>query len=178
MVRLGLQATVAGLLALSTAAFLGGVPAKFHEAVFQLVGGGANRTVASTSTAASAVYPESDRLLCRPFLPRQLLVDHAPPAATQERLRSAWEGVTAYLDSMEAPKVNREAGNQSFETVAVAVVTASGPLFVDTRGKLRVNDTKDWGSIDEHSMYRIASTGKLTGILLGWVLSEAGVLSW
>ncbi|KAJ9157546.1 beta-lactamase/transpeptidase-like protein [Pleurostoma richardsiae] len=115
-------------------------------------------------------YPESDRLRCRPFLPKQLLVDH-PPLTDEPQIRAAADELRRYLDGLQA-----EGG---FETIAVAVTTAGGPLLVDTRGTLRANESALEGMVvTPHSQYRIASVAKLFPVFLGWLLQQRGIISW
>lgn len=113
-------------------------------------------------------YPNSERLQCRPFLPSHIFLDY-PPHEDDSAIKTASNELRQFLDKLE------EGGG--FETIAVAITTAEGQIFTDTRGKLRSNETNSQ-SVTPHSQYRIASVSKLTPVFIGWLFQEKGIISW
>ena len=113
-------------------------------------------------------YPDSERLQCRPFLPAQILLEY-PPDKDEPEIQAASQKLGQFIDKLE------EAGG--FETIAVAVTTADGPIFIDTRGKLRSNETGS-AFVTPDSQYRVASVSKLTPVFIGWLFQQKGIISW
>lgn len=144
--------SVAGALAAITVAILAASPPPLPQQVLSLFSG----------------YPDSERLQCRPFLPSQIFLDY-PPREVDAAISNASNELRRLLDKLEQ--------NGGFETLAVAITTAEGPIFLDTRGRLRSNETSSQ-SVTPHSQYRIASVSKLTPIFIGWLFQEKGIISW
>ncbi|KAL1864074.1 hypothetical protein VTK73DRAFT_6164 [Phialemonium thermophilum] len=113
-------------------------------------------------------YPDAERLQCRPFLPPSIFLDD-PPDAEEPEIQDASRKLRQVIDQLEAA--------DGFETIAVAVTTAHGPIFLDTRGQLRSNETGS-ASVTPESQYRVASVSKLTPVFIGWLFQQQGIISW
>lgn len=104
---------------------------------------------------------------CRPFL-SHLFAD-TPPSTAHPAIHSGVAAVHQYFASRFS------AGD--IDSLSVAVVTAEGSIYENNFGVTRGNET---GSppTTSHSMYRIASTGKLFPVLEGLILEQKGLISW
>lgn len=104
---------------------------------------------------------------CRPFLP-DLFAD-TPPSTAHPAIHAGIAAMHQYFASRFS------AGD--IDSLSVAVVTAEGSIYENNFGVTRGNET---GSppTTSHSMYRIASTGKLFPVLEGLILEQKGLISW
>ncbi|KAG9002544.1 hypothetical protein FRB90_011364 [Tulasnella sp. 427] len=108
--------------------------------------------------------------ICHPPLPTVLRSLPSPPTSPQ--LLAAARGLDAAL--------TLRAAAPEMDSMAVAVVTPSGPIFSKTYGVLRANETEreKQGKPDEDSLYRIASISKMFNAFEMMVLRERGLLNW
>lgn len=112
-------------------------------------------------------HREVSRKECHPFLPN--IFDETPPSADHPLIRHAAENLEAYLEV--------RFGRGDIDSLSVAVVTSSGPIFEQDWGTTRANETGG-PKTTSHSSYRIASVTKLFPVLEGLVLEQKGALSW
>jgi len=105
---------------------------------------------------------------CRPPLPH--LLD--APFPTDPLLRRASRSLNSYLADRTS--------HDDIDSLVIAVVTPSGPVFQKGYGVLRANETDSTkrGSVDENSIYRLASVTKIFTVLETLILRDRGVLNW
>ncbi|KAI0738330.1 beta-lactamase/transpeptidase-like protein [Daedaleopsis nitida] len=108
---------------------------------------------------------ETERWSCRPSLPN--LFSETPPPA--HAVRDAADALDRHLTA--------RFGKGDIDSLSVAVVTSAGVLYEKNFGVMRANET-DSPPTHSHSMYRIASVGKLFPVLEGFVLAQKGLISW
>ncbi|KIO26859.1 hypothetical protein M407DRAFT_23917 [Tulasnella calospora MUT 4182] len=108
--------------------------------------------------------------ICHPPLPAVLRSLPTPPDAPQF-LNAARTLDAALTLRVAAPDM---------DSISVAVVTPSGPVFSKTYGALRANETdpRKRGKPDEDSLYRIASISKMFNVYEMMILRERGLLNW
>ncbi|KAG9002541.1 hypothetical protein FRB90_011361 [Tulasnella sp. 427] len=108
--------------------------------------------------------------VCHPPLPTVLRSLTSPPTGPQ--FLTAARTLDAAL--------TLRAALPDMDSIAVAVVTPSGPVFSKTYGVLRANETEveKQGTPDEDSLYRIASISKMFNVFEMMVLRERGLLNW
>ncbi|KAG8921540.1 hypothetical protein FRC01_000197 [Tulasnella sp. 417] len=108
--------------------------------------------------------------ICHAPLPAVLRSLPAPPSAPQF--------LTA-ARTLDAALTLRAAA-PDMDSISVAVVTPSGPVFSKTYGALRANETdpRKRGKPDEDSLYRIASISKMFNVYEMMILKERGLLNW
>ncbi|PCH33822.1 beta-lactamase/transpeptidase-like protein [Wolfiporia cocos MD-104 SS10] len=117
---------------------------------------------------------QSPRFNCYPFLPD--LFKQTPPTSSHHLIQTATARVDGYLR-------NRfETGAGDIESLSIAIVTGSGPLYEGNFGRVRSNgseqDRMSSPPTTRHAMYRLASVSKLFEVVEGHVLKQRGALSW
>lgn len=130
-----------------------------------LVGGGHYAGYWNLRNLLQATNDETERWSCRPFLPN--LFSETPPPA---------HAVQDAADALDRHLTTRFAKGD-IDSLSVAVVTSTGVLYEKNFGVMRANET-DSPPTHSHSIYRIASVGKLFPVLEGFVLAQKGLISW
>ncbi|KAG8945132.1 hypothetical protein FRC04_001198 [Tulasnella sp. 424] len=108
--------------------------------------------------------------ICHPPLPAVLRSLATPPTGPQ--FLTAARTLDAAL--------TLRAALPDMDSISLAVVTPSGPIFSKTYGALRANETdpRKRGKPDEDSLYRIASISKMFNVYEMMILREKGLLNW
>lgn len=108
--------------------------------------------------------------ICHPPLPAVLRSLTTPPTGPQ--FLTAARTLDAAL--------TLRAALPDMDSISLAVVTPSGPIFSKTYGALRANETdpRKRGKPDEDSLYRIASISKIFNVYEMMILREKGLLNW
>ncbi len=83
------------------------------------------------------------------------------------------KGATASLDAFFSARASED----DIDSISVSIVTPFGPIFESSYGVLRANES-DQGTVDRHSIYRIASITKMFTVLETLILREKGALNW
>ncbi|KDR85444.1 hypothetical protein GALMADRAFT_234319 [Galerina marginata CBS 339.88] len=113
---------------------------------------------------------------CRP--PSANLFALHPPRPSNDLIIKASENLDKYLtDRVSKPDI---------DSISIAVVTSTGPIFEAGYGVLRANESdpgeevrgEDPLPVDRDSIYRIASISKMFTVLETLILRERGALSW
>ncbi|KAF8922083.1 beta-lactamase/transpeptidase-like protein [Mucidula mucida] len=83
------------------------------------------------------------------------------------------KGATASLDAFFSARASED----DIDSISVSIVTPFGPIFESSYGVLRANES-DQGTVDRHSIYRIASITKMFTVLETLIMREKGALNW
>ncbi|KAF9040469.1 beta-lactamase/transpeptidase-like protein [Hymenopellis radicata] len=111
----------------------------------------------------AAPQDASPQRRCSPPLPN-LLAENAIEA-TNPLIKDA----TASLDAF----FSERASEDDIDSISISIVTPFGPIFESSYGVLKANES-DPGTVDRHSIYRIASITKMFTVLETLILREKG----
>ncbi|KAF8523515.1 beta-lactamase/transpeptidase-like protein [Hysterangium stoloniferum] len=105
---------------------------------------------------------------CRPFLPR--LTDAPEPT------RAIFESASRSLDRFLRTRTAKE----DIDSLSIAIITPSGPIFQKGYGILKANETDPlrYGTVDQNSIYRIASISKMFTVAGTLIQRDRGALNW
>ncbi|KIM47767.1 hypothetical protein M413DRAFT_6978 [Hebeloma cylindrosporum] len=103
--------------------------------------------------------------------PPNLFAYH-PPRPTNDLVVKASKKLDNYLSKL--------ASKPDIDSIAISVVTVSGPIFEAGYGVLRANESNSEVTypVDRDSIYRIASITKMFTVLETLILRERGSLNW
>ncbi|KAH7922968.1 beta-lactamase/transpeptidase-like protein [Leucogyrophana mollusca] len=114
-------------------------------------------------------HREANKHPCRPPLPTLLVRN--PPSVHHPALKQALLNLDTALTTRF-----KEGG---IDSLSVAIVASNGSLYESFWGPLRANETDQdkRGTVDRHSIYRLASLSKVSTTMETLILRDRGVLS-
>ncbi|KAJ7166073.1 beta-lactamase/transpeptidase-like protein [Mycena filopes] len=104
---------------------------------------------------------------------------HLPNLFSRTPIRNDSQEMSTALGAIDA-LVRSSYSKGGVDGLVVAIVTREGVLYEHALGPLKANETEPdkRGSVDRHSIFRIASGSKLFATLETLILREKGALQW